>query len=81
MNKIAKFKEIAIPSLAVQKYRTLIAFVVIKTVGVILPQPSLTNAGEQQNLIHHDESTKYLMATPSSFHLISSGIVVRHEKD
>ena len=40
-----------IPGPTAQKYRILIASIVILTVGVIVPQ-RLTNAGEQQSVIH-----------------------------
>src|SRR5512133_3329057 len=41
-----------IPGPAARKYRILIASIVILTVGVILPQRSLTSAGDQQNAFH-----------------------------
>ena len=41
-----------IPPSAVQKYRILIASIVILTVGVIVPQRSTLRAGEQQSVIH-----------------------------
>ena len=41
-----------IPSFTAQKYRVLIALIVMLTVGVIVPQRSLSQAEEQQNVIH-----------------------------
>jgi hypothetical protein len=41
-----------IPGPTAQKYRILIASIMILTVGVILPQRSLASAGEQQGVIH-----------------------------
>jgi hypothetical protein len=41
-----------ISSLTAQKYRILIASIVILTVSVIVPQRSLPSAGEQQSVIH-----------------------------
>ena len=41
-----------ISSPTTQKYAILIASIVILTVGVIVPQGSSTNAGEQQSVIH-----------------------------
>ena len=41
-----------IPSFAAQKYRILIASIFILTIGVIVPQRSLSRADEQQSVIH-----------------------------
>jgi hypothetical protein len=41
-----------IPGPTAQKYRILIASIVILTVSVILPQRSLPSTGEQQSVIH-----------------------------
>ena len=41
-----------IPDPTAQKYRILIASIVILTVSVILPQRSSASAGEQQSVIH-----------------------------
>jgi hypothetical protein len=45
-------EEAMTPSSAAQKYRNLIASIVIPTVAIILPQRSLMSASEQQNVIH-----------------------------
>src|SRR6266540_5514569 len=57
-----------IPSPAAQKYRTLIASMVILTIGVIVPQRSLIIADEQQNVIHQLRIYEIFDANKKAFH-------------
>ena len=57
-----------ISSPAAQKYRLLIASIVILTVGVILPQRSLVSLGEQQNVIHQLRIYEIFDGNKKAFH-------------
>ena len=57
-----------IPPSAVQKYRILIASIVILTVGVIVPQRSLSWAAEQQNVIHQLRIYEVFDSNKNAFH-------------
>jgi hypothetical protein len=57
-----------IPSPAAQKYRILIVSIVTLTVGVIVPQRSLTSAGEQQNVIHQLRIYEIFDSNKKAFH-------------
>jgi hypothetical protein len=57
-----------IPTRAAQKYRILIASIVILTFGVIAPQWSLASAGEQQNVIHQLRIYEIFDGNKKAFH-------------
>jgi NIPSNAP len=57
-----------IPPSAVQKYRILIASIVILTVGVIVPQRSSLRAGEQQSVIHQLRIYEIFDSNKQAFH-------------
>jgi hypothetical protein len=57
-----------IPPSAVQKYRILIASIVILTVGGIVPQRSLSWAAEQQNVIHQLRIYEVFDSNKNAFH-------------
>jgi NIPSNAP len=57
-----------IPTRAAQKYRILIASIVILTFGVIAPQWSLASAGEQQNVIHQLRIYEIFDSNKKAFH-------------
>jgi hypothetical protein len=57
-----------ISSLAAQKYRILIASIVILAVGVIVPQRSLSRAGEQQTVIHQIRIYEIFDNNKKAFH-------------
>ena len=53
---------------ASQKYRILIASIVILTVGVIVPQGSLSRAAEQQGVIHQLRIYEIFDSNKKAFH-------------
>jgi NIPSNAP len=53
---------------AAQKYTILIASVVVLTVGLIVPQRSLTSAGEQQSVIHQLRIYEIFDSNKKAFH-------------
>src|SRR6266480_7219614 len=57
-----------IPNPAAQKYRNLIASIVILTVAVIVPQRSFMSAGEQQNVIHQLRIYEIFDINKKAFH-------------
>jgi hypothetical protein len=57
-----------IRSLAAQKYRILIASIFILTVGVIVPQRSLSRAGERQSVIHQLRIYETFDSNKKAFH-------------
>ena len=57
-----------IPTPAAQKYRILIASIVILTVGVIVPQRSQASAGEQQSVIHQLRIYEIFDSNKKAFH-------------
>jgi hypothetical protein len=57
-----------IPGFAAQKYRTLIASIFILIVGVIVPQRSLSRAGEQQSVIHQLRIYEIFDSNKKAFH-------------
>jgi len=57
-----------ISSFAAQKYKTLIASMVILTVGVIVPQRSLAGAGELQKVIHQLRIYEIFDSNKKAFH-------------
>jgi len=57
-----------IASLTAQKYRILIASIVILTAGNILLQRSLASSGEQQNVIHQLRIYEVFDANKKAFH-------------
>jgi hypothetical protein len=57
-----------IRSPAVQKYRILITSILILTVGVIVPQPSLISAGQQQKVIHQLRIYEIFDSNKKAFH-------------
>jgi hypothetical protein len=57
-----------ISSPTTQKYAILIASTVILTVGVIVPQRSLTNAGQQQRVIHQLRIYEIFDSNKKAFH-------------
>ena len=57
-----------ISSFAAQKYKTLIASMVILTVGVIVPQRSLAGAGEPQKVIHQLRIYEIFDSNKKAFH-------------
>jgi hypothetical protein len=57
-----------IPSPAAQKYRLLIASIVILIVGVIVPQRSLISPGEQQKVIHKLRIYEIFDSNKKAFH-------------
>src|SRR6266498_688958 len=57
-----------IPGPAAQKYRILVASIVILTIGVIVPQRSLASAGEQQNVIHQLRIYEIFGSNKKAFH-------------
>ena len=57
-----------ISSLAEQKYRILIASMVILTAGIILPQRSLASAGEPQKVIHQLRIYEIFDSNKKAFH-------------
>jgi hypothetical protein len=63
-----RFKETMTRSPTAQKCRILIASIVILTVGVIVPQRSLTIAGEQQNVIHQLRIYEIFDRNKQAFH-------------
>jgi hypothetical protein len=57
-----------IHSPAGQKYRLLIVLTIILTVGVIVPQRSLSRAGEQQSVIHQLRIYEIFDSNKKAFH-------------
>jgi hypothetical protein len=57
-----------IPGFAAQKYRVLIASIFILIVGVIVPQRSLSRAGEQQSVIHQLRIYEIFDSNKKAFH-------------
>ena len=57
-----------IPNPAAQKYRMLIASIMMLTVGVILPQRSLASPGEQQKVIHQLRIYEIFDSNKKAFH-------------
>ena len=57
-----------IHSPAAHKYRLLIVLAVILTVGVIVPQRSLSQAGEQQGVIHQLRIYEIFDSNKNAFH-------------
>ena len=57
-----------IPGFAAQKYRILIASIFILAVGVIVPQRSLSRAGEQQSVIHQLRIYEIFDSNKQAFH-------------
>jgi NIPSNAP len=57
-----------IHSSAAHTYRLLIVFSVILTVGVIVPQRSLSRAGEQQSVIHQLRIYEIFDSNKKAFH-------------
>ena len=57
-----------ISSFAAQKYKILIASMVILTVGVIVPQRSLAGAGELQKVIHQLRIYEIFDSNKKAFH-------------
>jgi len=57
-----------IPGFAAQKYRILIASLFILAVGVIVPQLSLSRAGEQQSVIHQLRIYEIFDSNKRAFH-------------
>jgi NIPSNAP len=57
-----------IPNSAGQKYRILIASIVILTVGLIVPQRSLTSVGEPQKVIHQLRIYEIFDSNKKAFH-------------
>ena len=57
-----------VPTPAARKYGVLIALIVILAVGVIVPQRSLTSAGEQQNVIHQLRIYEIFDSNKKAFH-------------
>jgi hypothetical protein len=53
---------------AAQKYRILIASIVILTVGVIVPQSSLSREGEQESVIHQLRIYEIFDSNKKAFH-------------
>ena len=61
-------KEVMIPTPTAQKYRILIASIVILTIGVVVPQRSLSNAGEPQRAIHQLRIYEIFDSNKKAFH-------------
>jgi hypothetical protein len=61
-------KEAMIHSPAAHKYRLLIVLTLILTVGVIVPQRSLSRAGEQQSVIHQLRIYQIFDSNKKAFH-------------
>ena len=61
-------KEAMIHSPAAHKYRLLIVLAVILTVGLIVPQRSLSRAGEQQSVIHQLRIYEIFDSNKKAFH-------------
>jgi hypothetical protein len=61
-------EEAMTPSSAAQKYRNLIASIVILTVAIILPQRPLMSASEQQNVIHQLRIYEIFDSNKKAFH-------------
>jgi hypothetical protein len=57
-----------ISSPAAQKYRILIASIVILTLGLVLPQRSLASANEQKNVIHQLRIYEIFDSNKKAFH-------------
>jgi hypothetical protein len=57
-----------IPTSTAQKYRILIASIVILTAGVIVPQRSRASAGEQQSVIHQLRIYEIFDSNKRAFH-------------
>src|SRR4026208_467682 len=57
-----------IPGFAAQKYRIFITSIFILTVGVIVPQRSLSRAGEQQSVIHQLRIYEIFDSNKQAFH-------------
>jgi hypothetical protein len=57
-----------IHSSAAHKYRLLIVLTVILTVGIIVPQRSLSRAGEQQSVIHQLRIYEIFDSNKKAFH-------------
>jgi hypothetical protein len=57
-----------ISSFAAQKYKILIASMVILTVGVIVPERLLANAGEPQKVIHQLRIYEIFDTNKKAFH-------------
>jgi hypothetical protein len=57
-----------IHSSAAYKYRLLVVLIVILTIGVIVPQRSLTGAGEPQNVIHQLRIYETFDGNKKAFH-------------
>jgi NIPSNAP len=57
-----------IPNSAGQKYRILIASIVILTVGLIVPQRSLASVGEPQKVIHQLRIYEIFDSNKKAFH-------------
>jgi len=57
-----------IPTPTTQKYRILIASITILTIGVVVPQRSLSNAGEPQKVIHQLRIYEIFDSNKKAFH-------------
>ena len=57
-----------VPTPTAQKYRILIASIVILTAGVIVPQRSRASAGEQQSVIHQLRIYEIFDSNKKAFH-------------
>ena len=57
-----------IPSSAVDQYGRLIVLIVILTVGIIVPQHSLSRAEEQQSIIHQLRIYEIFDSNKKAFH-------------
>jgi hypothetical protein len=60
--------ETMIPSPVAQKYRILIASIVMLTLGIVVPQRSPTNAGEPHEVIHQLRIYEIFDTNKKAFH-------------
>jgi len=68
MNQRYQPREIVIPMRPAQKYAIIVASILTLTFGVVILQPSVGSAGEQQNVIHQLRIYEIFDTNKKAFH-------------